>query len=214
MPSKNQELIEAFSAKAALVNAVVQELPNMEAALQYVVDVCANKAPCEMLADEPGTAQGPLGPNKVPTRVQRVVAAPKLSDEDYAKLEAACKEKGFLCIRSGLRKYLAGIDVGVSVARAGIAASGTCLVDVNNEDNRLAGMISEINVMLLEKSEIYPDLPSVVDILRELMNAQPGTYTTFITGPSRTADIERVAAVGVHGPLQLHILLLEGQANA
>lgn len=39
MPPVNQELVEAFSAKAALVNAVVQELPTMEAALQYVVDV-------------------------------------------------------------------------------------------------------------------------------------------------------------------------------
>ena len=65
----HQELVEAFSAKAAAVTAVVQEVPNMAAALQYVVDVCANKAPAELLADEPGTEQGPLGPNKVPTRV-------------------------------------------------------------------------------------------------------------------------------------------------
>ena len=107
----HQELVEAFSAKAAAVTAVVQEVPSMAAALQYIVDVCANKAPAELLADEPGTEQGPLGPNKVPTRVQRVVAAPQLGDADFATLAAACEEKGFLCIREGLRNYLAGIDV-------------------------------------------------------------------------------------------------------
>lgn len=214
MPPVNQELVEAFTQKASLVNAVVQELPNMKAALQYVVDVCEKKAPCELLADEPGTQQGPLGPNKVPTRVQRVVAAPGLDDAEFAELENSCKEKGFLCLRSGLRGYLAGIDVGVSTAEVGVAASGTCMVDTDNEDVRLAGMISEINVIFLNKDEIYPDLPSIAEILRKRMNSQPGTYTTLITGPSRTADIERVAAVGVHGPLELHIILLEGQGHA
>lgn len=217
MPPVNQELVEAFSAKAALVNAVVQELPTMEAALQYVVDVCESKAPAQLLADEPGTETGPLGPNKCPTRVQRVVAAPALNDADFAALENACREKGFLCLRDGLRGYLAGIDVGLSEAVLGVAASGTCMLDTDNEDVRLAGMIAEINVVLLRKSEIYPDLPSVAERLRERMNAHKdgaGTFTTFVTGPSRTADIERVAAVGVHGPLELHIILLEDQGHA
>ena len=178
MPPVNPELVEAFSAKAAIVNAVVQEVPSMAAALQYVVDVCENKAPAELLADEPGVQQGPLGPNKVPTRVQRIVAAPDLDDEDFAVLALACEEKGFACLRNGLR-------------------------------NHLAGMISEIHVILLRKSDIYPDLPSIAQLLRERMNAAPATYTTLITGPSRTADIERVGAVGVHGPLELHIILLE-----
>ena len=129
-----EELVAAFSAKATAVNAVVQEMPTMAAALQYVVDVCADKAPAELLADEPGTEQGPLGPNKVPTRVKRVVAAPELNDEDFAQLSKACEEKGFICLRQGLRNYLAGIDVGLSTAVLGIAGSGTCLVNTDNED--------------------------------------------------------------------------------
>lgn len=205
----NQELVEAFSAKAAIVNAVVQEVPTTAAALQYVVDLCAGKTPAELLADEPGTEQGPLGPNKVPTRVKRVVAAPQLSDADFSVLAAACEEKGFVCIREGLRNYLAGIDVGVSTAELGVAASGTCMLNTDNEDVRLAGMISEISVVMLRKSAIYPDLSSMAQLLRERMNEAPATYTTLVTGPSRTADIERVAAVGVHGPLELHIILLE-----
>ncbi|WP_297827922.1 lactate utilization protein [uncultured Desulfovibrio sp.] len=209
MPPVNLELVEAFSAKAAIVNAVVQEVPSMAAALQYVVDVCESKAPAELLADEPGVEQGPLGPNKVPTRVQRVVAAPDLGEEDFAVLAKACEEKGFACLREGLRNRLAGIDVGLSRSLAGVAGSGTCLMNTDNEDVRLAGMISEIHIILLRKSDIYPDLPSIAPLLRERMNAGSASYTTLITGPSRTADIERVGAVGVHGPLELHIILLE-----
>lgn len=214
MPSVNTELVDAFSSKAGMVNAVVQELPNMSAALQYVVDLCAQKAPCEMLADEPDTAKGPLGPNGVPTRLEKIMAAPAVQDDVFKELEDLCKEKGITLLRQGLSKYLAGIDLGLSPAVCGVAASGTCMVNTTNEDARLAGMIAEINVLLLKKNEIYPDLPAITDILRQYMNAEPGTFTTLITGPSRTADIERVAAVGVHGPLELHIILLEEQANA
>ena len=209
-PEEIQDLVQDFTAKATAVNAVVQELPNMAAALQYVVDVCENKAPCELMADE-DVEKGPNGPNGVPTRVQRIVAAPVLNDEDFATLEAACKEKGFLCIREGLRNHLAGIDVGLTFAEMGVSSSATCLVNTDNEDARLAGMISEIHVLLLAKTKLVRTLPEIAGRMRELLMANPkgGNYTTLISGPSRTADIESVAAVGVHGPLELHIILLE-----
>lgn len=209
MPPVNQELVENFTAKATIVNAVVQEAPNIKAALQNIIDICEKKAPCEMLDDEPGTEKGPLGPNKVPTRLEKIIAAPALPEDQFNELEALCKDKGFKLLRSGLRKYLAGIDMGVSPAELGIAASGTCMVDTDKEDSRLSGMISEINVLLLKKSDIYPDLPSIADKVRQRVTSQAGTFTTFVTGPSRTADIERVAAVGVHGPLEQYIILLE-----
>ena len=201
-PEEIQDLVQDFTAKATAVNAVVQELPNMAAVLQYVVDVCENKAPCELMADE----DVEKGPN-----VQRIVAAPVLNDEDFATLEAACKEKGFLCIREGLRNHLAGIDVGLTSAEMGVSSSATCLVNTDNENARLAGMISEIHVLLLAKTKLVRTLPEIAGRMRELLMANPkgGNYTTLISGPSRTADIERVAAVGVHGPLELHIILLE-----
>ena len=204
----NNELVAAFRQKAELVNAVVQEKANLAEALQYVVEVCAKKAPCEMLAPEPNAEQGPLGPNKMPTRVKRIVAAPDLSDADFDSLKKACDEKGFVCLREGLRNHLAGIDVGFSHAMLGVAASGTCMCDTDKEEVRLAGMISEVHIIALHKSQIYPDLPSVAQFLRDRMQ-QSASYTSFITGPSRTADIERVGAIGVHGPLELHIILLE-----
>ena len=205
-----KELLEGFIAKLQLVNGVVHEAPDMAAAMRYVAEVCEKKAPCEMLADEPGTAQGPLGPNKVPTRVQKVVAAPTIPEDAFKALAADCEAKGFLCLREGLRKYLAGIDVGVCMAEAGVAASGTCLVNTDNEDGRLASMVCEVSILILKKNAIYPDLPAITQIVRERMAEQTATYTTLITGPSRTADIERVGAVGVHGPLELHCILLEG----
>ena len=120
------------------------------------------------------------------------------------------KAKGFLCLREGLRKYRAGIDVGVCMAEAGVAASGTCLVNTDNEDGRLASMVCEVSILILKKNAIYPDLPAITQIVRERMAERTATYTTLITGPSRTADIERVGALGVHGPLELHCILLEG----
>lgn len=208
MAPEYQQLLDAFSANAQSTSAVVTEAPNMAAALQYVVDVCENRPAAELLADE-DVEKGPDGPNGVPTRVQRIIAAPDLDDAEFENLSSLCAAKGFACIRNGLRNHLAGFEVGVSKAVLGIAASGTCMVDSDGEDARLAGMVSEAHILLLKKSEIYSDLSAIAPKVRERMTARPATYTTFITGPSRTADIERVAAVGVHGPLELHIILLE-----
>ncbi|MDO5536100.1 MAG: lactate utilization protein [Desulfovibrionaceae bacterium] len=211
MSEINKELVEKFTTMATAVNATVVELPSREDAYKYVVDLTVSKDPCEMLADEPGTEKGPLGPNRVPTRVQRILSVPQLNDEEFASVEAYAKEKGnILCIREGVRKYGAGLDVGVINAVAGVAASGTCLCPNTDEDVRLSSMLCEISVLLLDKSTIRPDLPSIAGLMRECIGQGPEpSFNALITGPSRTADIECVGAVGVHGPLAMHIILLE-----
>ncbi len=203
-----EAIVETFCTKAAVVGAKVTTLKNEDEALAYVLQIAESKKPCEILAEEPNTEKGPLTADGIPTRLNRIVTAPGLEPNLYAKLEKACTDKGYLCLEKGLRNYLAGVDIGFGTAECAVAASGTCLVNSDSEEKRLATMMSEICIFMLKKSTIYPELFDITPILRE-MQQKPGAYSAFISGPSRTADIERVPAVGVHGPLELHILILE-----
>ena len=77
------------------------------------------------------------------------------------------------------------------------------------QDLRLATMLSEICVLALKKSAIAGDPRDLTQELSELLAKDP-MYVAFISGPSKTSDIERVLTLGVHGPLELHIALVEG----
>ena len=101
-------------------------------------------------------------------------------------------------------------NVGVAYAARGIACTGTCVVAAENEETRLATMLPETSVIMLKATDIVQDLPDIAPFLRERQANGRVSYTSFITGPSRTADIERVSAIGVHGPLDLHIIIMEG----
>jgi L-lactate dehydrogenase complex protein LldG len=103
---------------------------------------------------------------------------------------------------------LSGIDIGLTFIDYGNAETGTLVIDSSSEDVRLSTMVSEIHIGILPKSKIRPSAYDLENELQETMQTAP-SYLAFITGASRTADIERVLALGVHGPLELHILLLE-----
>ena len=107
------------------------------------------------------------------------------------------------------RATATGLSSDVARASRGIAATGTCVVATDDEETRLATMLPEISIIVLNASDIVPDLPDIATFLRERQTVGRASYTSFITGPSRTADIERVSAIGVHGPLELVIVLVE-----
>ena len=108
-------------------------------------------------------------------------------------------------------KGAADLAVGVVRAAKGIAQTGTCIVVTDDESLRLDTMLPEVSVILLNSADILPDLPSAAPFLRAEQTQGRASYVSFITGPSRTADIERVSAIGVHGPLELHIVLIGGR---
>jgi L-lactate utilization protein LutC len=100
-------------------------------------------------------------------------------------------------------------NTGVAQAALGIAETGTCVVETDDEETRLSTMLPETSVIILNASTIVPDLADIAPYLRERQKDGAISYTSLISGPSRTADIERVGAIGVHGPLNVHIILVE-----
>ena len=108
------------------------------------------------------------------------------------------------------RARLGAEHVGVARAARGIAETGTCVVITDDEETRLKTMLPETSLLILRVADIVPTLPDMAPFLRERQADGKISYTSFITGPSRTADIERVSAIGVHGPLDVHVILVEG----
>ena len=103
------------------------------------------------------------------------------------------------------RSDLFAYDVGVTGAQAGIAETGTLVLDSSVERNRLVSLVPPVHIAILNASQIYPTLGETLSALQSGEEVSPAI--TFITGPSRTADIEFTLAIGVHGPQELYVII-------
>lgn len=204
----DSSLLERFTEKAELVSAVVTPVASFSDAVAYTVDLCHRKEACQLLISGCEAPLSEPAGDLCDRKRQKVMAAPGLPAAQFDEMAAACREKGIQLIEDGLRDHLAGIDIGFTTVDYGIAETGTLVLDSSSESVRLATMISEIHVALLPQSRLRATAHDLQEALSALMAASPN-YTAFITGASRTADIERVLALGVHGPLELHILVGE-----
>lgn len=106
---------------------------------------------------------------------------------------------------------VAGSVAGVSPGRFGIAETGTVVYAANARLDRLIAMLAPVHFALLYAENIVPDLEVAGGRIRELQMQEGRKYVSFVTGPSRTADIERVLTIGVQGPKELYIVLIDGE---
>ena len=205
----DQDLLSVrFSEKARAVSAIVHTILNLQEALAYAINLCGTQGACRIAISGCEEHLSAPADTLCHTKHQKIVAAPGLDPGLYNQLQESCQANGFSCINSGIRDHLSGVDIGFTVADLGIAETGTLVINCPSEDLRLATMVCEYHICILHSSNIVKDAFAADQHLVKCMRKTPN-YTAFITGASRTADIERVLALGVHGPLELHILLLE-----
>jgi L-lactate dehydrogenase complex protein LldG len=104
----------------------------------------------------------------------------------------------------------AGSLVGISQLDWAIADTGSLAQDASSPAQRLASTLPPIHVALVPGDRIVPDLATFLTVQRPA----DIDYISLITGPSRTADIERVLTIGVHGPARLIVVVVDDLAGA
>ncbi len=97
---------------------------------------------------------------------------------------------------------------GVSVARLGVAETGSVLLAPASRADRLVAVLPPLHLVVMRATTLCASLDDAAAQMGTLFG-DGGAYLTLVTGPSRTADIERVITVGAHGPRRLRVVVVE-----
>ena len=139
---------------------------------------------------------------------------------DTMPVDAAVAAAGGLCwpavydgpdSRNDVRQRLAESGMGITGADYAIAETGSVVVLPRQGLSRLVSVVPPVHLAIVRPPDIVGTLDDLFTLrrLEYVRNGgEMGSYLNFITGPSRTADIEQTIVVGVHGPREVHMVLL------
>ncbi|HWR37450.1 MAG TPA: lactate utilization protein [Clostridia bacterium] len=175
-------IFDLFKTRAATVSAEVYRFAAKAQAVDFI---------CNFVAHETSESNG----------FALWADCPLLNGFDKSRL---CEEVPGLRFNVN-RENAAGARIGISQMHWGISNTGTLVQDATAVEQRLVSTLPEIHIAIVATGNILPDLPALLS----RVNIKEINYFSFITGPSRTADIERVLTIGVHGPKRLVIVAVD-----
>jgi L-lactate dehydrogenase complex protein LldG len=109
--------------------------------------------------------------------------------------------------RNAPAEFLFNCDMGITSAQWAIAETGTLVLESERESHRLTSLVPPAHVCVLTAVSIRQTLGEILEVTGQGLSRT----MTFITGASRTSDIELTLAIGVHGPAELHVIVILDQ---
>lgn len=100
-------------------------------------------------------------------------------------------------------------QIGITGCEALIARTGSILVTNGNASGRRLSIYPHVHIVIAYTSQVVMDLKDGFNVIRQKYTDNMPSMISNITGPSRTADIEKTLVLGAHGPKQLYLLLLD-----
>ncbi|MGI6225298.1 MAG: LutC/YkgG family protein [Peptococcales bacterium] len=140
-------------------------------------------------------------------KVKIAASAPLTLISTEALNELAQKEEIDLCLDLDQEK-IEQADFGISEFDIGIAELGTIVQDAQSVHERLVSTLPPTHLAIIETKTIVDTLFDSLQVIQKVYNGNPAHYIAYVTGPSKTADIERVLTIGVHGPSKLIIVCI------
>jgi L-lactate dehydrogenase complex protein LldG len=171
---------------------------------EKATNVGAEVIPCKSVAD---------AARFISEHIDGILLVPAFPSARRYKLKAALKKAGVTVAVDNFCANAATAAAGVTGVNFAIADTGTLVLESTAEDIRLVTTLPPKQFALLDPAKIVADGIEAVKPLRQFHQRDPRNYIAYITGPSRTADIERVLTIGVHGPKELFILLVPGLSS-
>ena len=125
------------------------------------------------------------------------------------RVDAAAGVAADLATDASARKdALEACDAGITGCEALVAQTGSILVSSTTCGGRALSVLPPVHVVVATPDKIVATLADAFDALRERHSGGLPSMLSFITGPSRTGDIERILVLGAHGPKELIVILV------
>ena len=132
------------------------------------------------------------------------IGAKTIAISDAGIVKRLVEHAGIPVTENASKEYLFGSDLGITSAQWAIAETGTLVLESGRESHRLTSLIPPVHLCILNAGNILQTLGEILETTSKELSAA----VTFITGASRTSDIELTLAIGVHGPGELHVIII------
>lgn len=130
------------------------------------------------------------------------------------------------CVEEALRRHLqtsapavalhpalADCDAALTTCEALVSRTGSIVLSSNSESGRTASVYAPVHICIAFTNQLVYDVKDMLVHIKEKYGNNLPSFITLATGPSRTADIEKTLVVGVHGPKEVFLLLVESPAG-
>lgn len=148
-----------------------------------------------------------------PALADRKIVVPPHFDRRQSAVLQLIARKGIVIVEAGDPQSVADAPAGLTDAELAIAETGSVLLAENSLEARVVSMLTLTHFVLVEERKLVPMLDDAGALLQQLTKVGPDQrhYISFVTGPSRTADIERTLTIGVQGPKTLCVIVVNDQ---
>ncbi|MGQ0737868.1 MAG: LutC/YkgG family protein [Bacteroidota bacterium] len=104
---------------------------------------------------------------------------------------------------------LAHCDVSITGCEYLVARTGSIVLSAAQQSGRSASVYAPVHICVAFTNQLVYDIKDALQVVKEKYGSNLPSLLSFATGPSRTADIEKTLVVGVHGPKEVYLFLLE-----